>query len=408
MARNGSGTFSRLYDWTDDAAASVKISSTRMDAEMDGMATALTDSIAKDGQTTPTANLPMGNFKHTGVANATARTHYAAAGQVQDSTLLSAVPGGTADAITLTLAPAITAYAANQKFHFIAGGTNTGAVTVNVSGVGATAVKKRGGSALVAGDIVTGQSVVIVHDGTDFELVNPADYATFAGTNTFSGTNNFDGAVDFDSTVDLSGAVIQGATPLVFEGATANDFETSVAVTDPTADQTITLPNATGTVALVGTSGSIAMTAVQLIAHSAVAVSAGAVTTEETLATITVPANAMGANGRLHIRAYWTNNNDASLKTMRLRFSGAAGTVFFTAALTTTTEVAIDGFIANRNATNSQASSFLISNQSTASSLAITTGAIDTTAATTIVLTGQKADAADTITLESYSVELLR
>jgi len=35
-----------------------------------------------------------------------------------------------------------------------------------------------------------------------------------------------------------------------FEGATANDFETTLAVTDPTADRTITLPDATGTVAL--------------------------------------------------------------------------------------------------------------------------------------------------------------
>jgi hypothetical protein len=37
---------------------------------------------------------------------------------------------------------------------------------------------------------------------------------------------------------------------LVFEGATANDYETTVTVTDPTADQTITLPNQTGTAML--------------------------------------------------------------------------------------------------------------------------------------------------------------
>ena len=35
-----------------------------------------------------------------------------------------------------------------------------------------------------------------------------------------------------------------------FEGSTANAFETTLAVTDPTADRTITLPDATGTVAL--------------------------------------------------------------------------------------------------------------------------------------------------------------
>ena len=37
---------------------------------------------------------------------------------------------------------------------------------------------------------------------------------------------------------------------IIFEGATANDFETTLTVTDPTADRTITFPDATGTVAL--------------------------------------------------------------------------------------------------------------------------------------------------------------
>ena len=37
---------------------------------------------------------------------------------------------------------------------------------------------------------------------------------------------------------------------LVFEGSTANDFETTITPTDATADRTITLPDATGTVAL--------------------------------------------------------------------------------------------------------------------------------------------------------------
>ena len=42
------------------------------------------------------------------------------------------------------------------------------------------------------------------------------------------------------------------STAIVFEGATADDYETTLTLTDPTADRTITLPNITGTV-LVGT-----------------------------------------------------------------------------------------------------------------------------------------------------------
>jgi hypothetical protein len=40
------------------------------------------------------------------------------------------------------------------------------------------------------------------------------------------------------------------ASSITFEGATADDYETTIAVTDPTADRTITFPDATGTVAL--------------------------------------------------------------------------------------------------------------------------------------------------------------
>ena len=49
--------------------------------------------------------------------------------------------------------------------------------------------------------------------------------------------------VDVTGNIDLTGSV-------VFEGATADAHETTLAVTDPTADRTITLPNATGTAAL--------------------------------------------------------------------------------------------------------------------------------------------------------------
>lgn len=42
---------------------------------------------------------------------------------------------------------------------------------------------------------------------------------------------------------------------VVFEGATANDYETTLTVTDPTDDRTITLPDETGTVLTTGSSG---------------------------------------------------------------------------------------------------------------------------------------------------------
>jgi hypothetical protein len=53
-------------------------------------------------------------------------------------------------------------------------------------------------------------------------------------------------ATDIDTYLDAP----QVTTSIVFEGATADAFETTLTVTDPTADRTITLPNTSGTVAL--------------------------------------------------------------------------------------------------------------------------------------------------------------
>ena len=56
-----------------------------------------------------------------------------------------------------------------------------------------------------------------------------------------------------DLTVQGTTTTIESAavnTSLVFEGATADAYETTLTLVDPTADRTITLPNATGTVAL--------------------------------------------------------------------------------------------------------------------------------------------------------------
>ena len=99
----------------------------------------------------------------------TARTHALTVGNVQDGLgVYVASIGGTADAITLTPSPAITAYAAGQTFRFVAGSTNTGAVTVAVSGLSAQAVTKNGTDALIASDLPQGAMVEITYDGTRF------------------------------------------------------------------------------------------------------------------------------------------------------------------------------------------------------------------------------------------------
>lgn len=78
MARDGSGNYSRTQA---DYVANTTIESAKINSELNDMAAALTQSLSKDGQTTPTANIPMGSFKITGLADGTSDTHAATVAQ---------------------------------------------------------------------------------------------------------------------------------------------------------------------------------------------------------------------------------------------------------------------------------------------------------------------------------------
>jgi hypothetical protein len=81
----------------------------------------------------------------------------------------------------------------------------------------------------------------------------------------------------FDSSAVTSLGVLSGASPIIAEGATANDFETTISITDPTADNTITLPDDSGSVAYSpgGTTTSIADSLAIPITHAYVAKTTG-------------------------------------------------------------------------------------------------------------------------------------
>jgi|TARA_R110000744_G_C19311952_1_gene556799 hypothetical protein len=94
-------------------------------------------------------------------------------------TNIHATSSGT-NTVVVTLTPAATAYTAGQFINFKAGGTCTGAVTVNVNALGAKAIQKLG-AALVAGDITANNIVSVVYDGTQFQMVSPAKTPVLAG-----------------------------------------------------------------------------------------------------------------------------------------------------------------------------------------------------------------------------------
>lgn len=90
-------------------------------------------------------------------------------------------------------------------------------------------------------------------DGTDDILLGTIN----ATTNEFTPANAATAAqgTKADTAIQPDGSIAMTAG-LVFEGATADPFETTLTVTDPTADRTITLPDASGTVLLADGDGS--------------------------------------------------------------------------------------------------------------------------------------------------------
>ena len=111
------------------------------------------------------------------------------------------------------------------------------------------------------------------------------DYTSFSGGSTIRATDlnsAFDEArmtavearnkaFDLQGTYDHYGTgniTVKEDKVIKFEGATDDAYETSLTVTDPTADRTITLPNVTGTVVTTGDTGTVTAT---MLASGAVA-----------------------------------------------------------------------------------------------------------------------------------------
>ena len=98
--------------------------------------------------------------------------------------------------------------------------------------------------ATISADILyidTGNNRVGINDTSPSYSLDVNGTARITGNLTVQGT-----------TTTIDSATIAITDSFVFEGAVANDFETTLTVAEPTADRTITLPDATGTVATQG------------------------------------------------------------------------------------------------------------------------------------------------------------
>jgi hypothetical protein len=243
MSFNGSGTFV-INSTGQPVVANTVISATVFNALTADLASGLTNCITKDGQSTPTANIPMGSNKITGLANGTLIGDAANLGQVQ-STVAKLISITGTDTVLGTMSPTLTAYAAGQLFYFVAGGANTGAVTLNVDGLGAKAITRDGSTALAAGDINSGEIVVVIYDGTRFQMINAAN--SFGNT-TINGTLTVTGNTGLQANVSVTSALSVGGTFAVTGAATLGS---TLAVTGKSDLPTVSTASANAAVAVI-------------------------------------------------------------------------------------------------------------------------------------------------------------
>lgn len=174
MPWNGSGTFSRTNGtysgatvWQQDEAASVGIEASRADTHDEDIATAINNTLARDGQNSPSAHLSYLNTQ--GIASSST---------------------GSSGAYAVTLSPAPSAYYTNMRVTFTSNHACTSGATLNVNSLGAKAIVTVAGDAIPDSGIASGQLVEVVYNGTSFVLLSglSAEPITFSANPTGSGS----------------------------------------------------------------------------------------------------------------------------------------------------------------------------------------------------------------------------
>lgn len=196
---------------------------------------------AASNNATPPNGFPEGMAPST--VNDAAREVMAAVARYRSDTDGVNTSAGT-DVITLAASRTMTAYAQGDLYTFKAGGTNTGATTLNVDSLGAKNVQFNG-AACTGGEIVSGLMYTVVYDGTQFQLLNASSYPAIDIT-TLEVTNikakdgtasmtlaNSTGIATINSavltTADINGGTIDN-TPIGASGASTGRFESVKAV----------------------------------------------------------------------------------------------------------------------------------------------------------------------------------
>lgn len=170
MPRNGSGVYT-LPPGINPVVTQTLITSNWANTTMSDLATAITQSLARDGQTVPTADLPMGGFHLTNLGDPVLRDQAATLGFVQDGKHIRLTGIAGVNQVQATLIGNTSALVVGQLLQFIPVANNTGAVTLDINGTGPKNVVTEVGSPLAAGNLVAGRPYILSYTGAEFAIV---------------------------------------------------------------------------------------------------------------------------------------------------------------------------------------------------------------------------------------------
>ena len=153
-----------------------------------------------------------------------------------DASSLSSGLSATASVVTLT-APTISG---------IVGGTQNSATITTLATTTVNATTVNAGTAILAAGSLTDSSGAISFGNE-----------TLTTTGTLNTGAITCGAITASGSISMTGDTFSVGTSVIFEGDTDDEYETTLTVTDPTADRTLTLPNVTGNIVTTGDSNTV-------------------------------------------------------------------------------------------------------------------------------------------------------
>jgi hypothetical protein len=96
--------------------------------------------------------------------------------------------------------------------------------------------------------VAGGTNIDTTGSSNSITIATSSDVVTLTSTSTLTNKTLTSPTIDSPTITSLTAtALALTDASIIFEGATANEYETTLTVVDPTADRTITLPNETGT-----------------------------------------------------------------------------------------------------------------------------------------------------------------